>query len=66
MFDNGLWSIADDYRVLVAHDAFSEQSLDQRPVRDYHGRCLRLPTDRSLWPDPRHLAWHRKHRFLGA
>ncbi len=66
MFDNGLWSIADDYRVLVAHDAFSEQSPDQRPVRDYHGRRLRLPADRSLWPDPRHLAWHRKHRFLGA
>jgi putative restriction endonuclease len=66
LFDVGLWSVGDDYRIIVAKDAFSEDSPDQRPLADYSGNTLRLPKDPSLWPDPRHLAWHRKHRFLGA
>jgi len=65
LFDAGLWSVADDYRILVAKDAFSEDSPDQKPLGDYHGRPLRLPKDQSLWPAPNHLAWHRKHKFLG-
>ncbi len=66
LFDAGLWSVADHYRILVAKDAFSEDSPDQKPLGDYHGRTLRLPKDQSLWPAPKHLAWHRKHKFLGA
>ena len=66
MFDVGLWSVADDYRIVVAQDAFSEDSPDQKPLSEYHGSPLRLPKDAALWPDPRHLAWHRKHKFLGA
>ncbi len=66
LFDVGLWSVGEDYRIIVAKDAFSEDSPDQRPLADYSGNTLRLPNDPSLWPDPRHLAWHRKHRFLGV
>src|SRR5207248_1408240 len=62
-FDNGLWALADDYKVLVAVDHFAEHSPDQKPLADYQGGRIRLPSDPTLWPDPAHLAWHRKHRF---
>jgi putative restriction endonuclease len=65
LFDAGLWSIDDDYRVLVAVDHFSEESPDQKPLRQYHGQQLRLPKDQRIWPHPNHLHWHRKHRFVG-
>jgi putative restriction endonuclease len=66
MFDNGLWSIDDDYRIVVNATAFDEASPDQQPLAEYHGKTLRLPSDRNLWPDPKHLAWHRKHKLQMA
>jgi hypothetical protein len=57
--------LADDYTVLVAADKFSEDSPDQKALRDYHGHKIHLPADAALWPDPTHLAWHRKRKFLG-
>lgn len=66
LFDNGLWSVDDDYRILVAKSAFAEDSPDQKPLTDYHGQRLRLPMDETAWPDPKHLAWHRKHKFQDA
>jgi len=64
-FDRGLWTASDDYRVIVATAKYSESCPDGRPLSAYHGESLRLPGDKSLWPDLRHLAWHRKHRFQG-
>jgi hypothetical protein len=32
----------------------------------YHGEKLRLPSDPALYPDPAHLAWHRRKKFLGG
>lgn len=66
MFDIGLWTVDDDYRVIVAKGHFTEDSPNQKPLSDYDGHRLLLPRDRCLWPDPRHLAWHRKHKFLGV
>ncbi len=66
LFDNGLWTLDDDYRVLVAVGCFSEDSPDQRRLVDYTGEQIRLPADRRLWPEARHLAWHRQHRFQVA
>ncbi len=66
LFDHGLWAVADDYTILVAAEHFSEDSPDQQSLRDYHGRKLRLPGDARLWPNPAHLAWHRKHKFASA
>ncbi len=63
LFDAGLWSIDDDYHVIVASDHFSEDSPDQKPLGDYNGQPLRLPDDKRIWPDPRHLRWHRERRF---
>jgi putative restriction endonuclease len=66
LFDNGLWSLTDDYKILVATDRFVEHSPDQKPLSAYQGQRVFLPAEPTLWPDPVHLAWHRKHRFAGA
>jgi putative restriction endonuclease len=66
LFDNGLWSIDDEYRVLVAQGVFAEAAPDQKPLTHYHGERLRLPSDKRFWPDPKHLEWHRRRKFQGA
>src|SRR5262249_6960472 len=38
LFDNGLWTLADDYTVLVGAGRFSEESPDQKPLVTYHGQ----------------------------
>ena len=43
LFDNGLWTIADDYTVKVALGCFVEDSPDQKRPSDYHGQMIRLP-----------------------
>jgi len=64
-FDLGLWTIANDYHVIVAVGRFKEESPNGRSLAEYHGERLRLPADSNLWPSPIHLAWHRKNRFVG-
>jgi putative restriction endonuclease len=65
LFDRGLWTISNEYRVIVARDKFSESSPDGRALGEYHDQMLRLPAEKLRWPDVRHLTWHRQHRFLG-
>jgi hypothetical protein len=66
-FDQGLWTVADDYRIIVAVGHFAEARPNQdNLLASYHGRRLHLPEDKTLWPDPTHLAWHRKRRFKAA
>jgi putative restriction endonuclease len=66
-FDQGLWTVSDDYRVIVAIGHFAEAGPNEdNLLANYHGRRLHLPKDRALWPDPIHLAWHRKKRFKAA
>src|SRR5260370_1986921 len=52
LFDNGLWTIAGDYSVIVAVGRFSEDSPDHKSLRDYHGQKVCLPSDNRLWPKP--------------
>ena len=65
LFDEGLWTISDDYTVRVALGHFAEDSPEQRALRDCEGQSIRLPTAASLYPDPAHLEWHRRNKFLG-
>lgn len=62
-FDVGLWTIDDEYRVVVARDAFSESSPNQKSLADMHGQRLLLPPNEAIWPAKVHLAWHRTHKF---
>jgi putative restriction endonuclease len=66
LFDNGLWTLTDDYKVVVAVGRFAEDSSHHKGLMEYHGQTIHLPSDRVLWPNPVHLAWHRKNRFPGA
>ena len=66
LFDNGLWTIADDYTVKVAVGHFAEDSPDQKPLADYHGQMIRLPSNVAQYPDLAHLDWHRSKRFIGG
>jgi putative restriction endonuclease len=65
LFDNGLWTIGDDYTIMVAAGRFSEDSPNGKSLRDYHGQRIRLPNDNAFWPNAIHLGWHRKNRFQG-
>jgi putative restriction endonuclease len=66
LFDNGLWTLGDDYRVQVAQGAFVEAGVEPLRLAAFHGARILLPEERGLWPDPVHLAWHRRKRYQGA
>jgi putative restriction endonuclease len=59
MFDNGLWTISDEYRVIVADSAFAEDGPEALCLRPDAGREIRRPHDPQLWPGPEYLSWHR-------
>jgi putative restriction endonuclease len=64
LFDQGLWSITDDFKVVVACAGFTESGPDSMRLAQYHDRpLLHLPADSAVRPDPVHLAWHRRHVF---
>ncbi len=62
-FDRGLWSITDDYRVVVNREKFIEEGVPGQRLADFDGHRLFLPQDPKYWPEPTHLAWHRLNRF---
>lgn len=63
MFDEGLWSVTDDLKIIVAEKAFTDWSPDGASLRNYHGRPLLFQRECVLRPDPKHFAWHRENRF---
>ncbi len=64
MFDEGLWSLDDDYRVLIDPKRFDESGLDALLLATRADTRILLPADRNYWPDKAHLAWHRKHHGI--
>ena len=63
MFDAGLWSLDDDYRVLVATNRFDEAGDAAFLLKRMEGRQVQLPGKRDYWPDKTHLAWHRQNKL---
>jgi putative restriction endonuclease len=66
LFDNGLWALTDDYKVIVAQGEFAEAGDNHHLLSAYHGQTILLPSDRTQWPNPIHVAWHRNKEFKGA
>ncbi len=62
-FDQGLWSLTDDHRVLLAPTRFKEMGPASMLLAAFEGKRIHLPKEKSLWPDPRHLGWHRQNRL---
>ncbi len=62
-FDEGLWSLTDDYRVILAKDRFSESGPQAFLFSSCEGKRIHLPKLNSQWPDIRHLEWHRRNKF---
>jgi putative restriction endonuclease len=66
LFDQGLWTISDDYRIEVASQAFVERGGNPDFLLSrLHGHEILLPNDRDLWPSSTYLAWHRAEVFFG-
>ncbi|MDX2187126.1 MAG: HNH endonuclease [Opitutaceae bacterium] len=63
-FDEGLWTIDDDLRIVVAKDAFFEWTNGESLNR-LHGKPLTFAPDVKLCPEPRYLEWHRERCFVG-
>lgn len=66
LFDMGLWTLGDDYKVRVATTKFSESGSEVLLLKSMEGQKIRLPADTKYWPDPIQLAWHRMNRFQGV
>ena len=65
MFDEGLWSITDDLKIIVAEKSFTDSSPDGFSLCNYHGRSLFFKPGYALTPDVNYIAWHRQNRFRG-
>jgi putative restriction endonuclease len=62
-FDEGLWSVGNDGRIVVAKQRFTERGPDQLQLSPYGGRFLQFAEGVSLRPGPdsfkRHREFHR-------
>ena len=61
MFDRGLISIGDDYKILVAKDHVPE---DAARLLNQSG-SINLPKDQTLYPNAHYLKFHRDQVFKG-
>lgn len=59
LFDRGLISVDDNYRILTSSQGLPDQ-LDRLIPND---RMLRIPVRPELRPHPIYLKWHRDYRF---
>ncbi len=58
-FDHGWFCIDDNYKIIVASD-LQEESPYARPMREFHGETILLPSSEEYFPSPEALRWHRK------
>jgi putative restriction endonuclease len=63
-FDRGLWSLDDNYLVLVNREKFIEDGVPGQRLADFERRRIFLPSDPKYWPEQSYVEWHRKrHGF---
>lgn len=65
LFDNGLWTLRDDYTILTADRHFAEAGEETFQLGRMRDKRIILPANTAHWPAQQHIEWHRKHKFLG-
>lgn len=64
-FDRGLWSLDDNFRVIVNKDKFIEDGKPGQRLWDFAGCRIFLPSESKYWPEQKYLEWHRhRHGFI--
>lgn len=58
-FDNGLFYIDENYRIVVQDNTFEEDSPHSSPLKSFDGSPLLLPLKKALIPSHHALEWHR-------
>lgn len=64
-FDQGWFSISDDYRIIVSNDLQEESPNSKRKMQDFNGETILLPdaikyAPDKYYPSAKSLKWHRK------
>lgn len=60
-FDRGWFSINENYQIIIPHDRFTEESpRDTRPMKEFDGEQIILPTQETHYPRLESLDWHRQ------
>lgn len=61
-FDEGLLAVTDSYKVKVSPQIYKGENSPIH-LAELDGRILNLPNDKSFWPDPENLRWHKRKIF---
>jgi len=61
MFDEGLWSVDDQLRVLVDPRRFTEHGSEALRLLSYAGRHIQFDPDARLQPSLQYFRRHRAH-----
>ena len=64
ILDAGYATVGTDYRFVVSGKV-KEVFNNGEEYRRLHGKQLRLPKNKSDWPDLEFLRWHNSQRYLG-
>lgn len=62
-FDKGLFTITDDYEILVSRN-FEEESPNSKPIRDFNSNKIWLPREKESFPRIEALQWHHQNVFM--
>lgn len=61
-FDRGWFSINEDYRIIIPNGRFTEESPQEtKPMKQFNGEQIILPTKETHFPRLESLHWHRQH-----
>lgn len=60
-FDRGWFGISENYRIIIPPDRFTEESpQNTRPMGEFNGEQIILPTQAAHYPRLESLHWHRQ------
>jgi putative restriction endonuclease len=66
MFDEGLWAVRDDGRVMLAPQRFTENGPEGLRLQPYAGRLLQFAAGVTLRPNSKYFGQHQSFHGFGA